>query len=72
VFPEYSTVADQLLNHEDFIDILKEFQACELAISQFNKRDEEAAIYRELMIELKKELQAFIFRHLGKQNSNIT
>ena len=69
-FPEFSSVFNQLLIHEDFIEILKEFQSCELALFRFNKTDEAAVIYRELMIELKQELLSFISRHLGNQNSN--
>jgi len=71
VFPEYIAVVDELLIHEDLIDMLKEFKSCEQSILKLNNMDGEAAIYRELMIELKQEMLSFIARHIGKQNSSI-
>ncbi len=68
VFPEYITVVDELLIHEDLIDMLKEFKSCEQAILKLNNKDEEAAIYREVMIELKREMLSFISRHIGEKN----
>ena len=69
-FPEYSSVFNHLLNHKDFIEILKEFKSCELALIQINKSEEMIESYRELMIELKHELRSCISRHLGNQNTN--
>jgi len=69
-FPEFSYAIDQLLNYEDFIDMLKEYSYCESALLKLQDLNEKKEAYHQLKKELKQEMKNYIIRHIKNQTIN--
>ncbi|MDH4091949.1 MAG: hypothetical protein OEV74_11715 [Cyclobacteriaceae bacterium] len=64
-FPEFSIEIDQLLNYEDFLDMLRDFAYCDTILSKLNDLADKKEAYDQLKKELKQEMKVFIIRHIA-------
>jgi len=65
-FPEYKREIHHLLLQHDFLEMLEEYAYCQNALMNQNQITMNRAVFEQLMMELKQEMNLFILKHINQ------
>lgn len=65
-FPEYENEISLLIQQDDFIEMLEDFSFCQKALLMPNQIGMDKALYEQLIVELKQEMQLYILKNINQ------